>query len=97
MRVRDTATGEPLGQPLTGQSAPLSAVALGMVDRRDVIVSGGPDETVRIWDPATGMTLHTADLLNPVRALGVDQGGRLYVASGRAVCAFALISSPNGG
>lgn len=39
-------------------------MAIGRVNDRDVIVSaGGLDSTMRIWDPATGTTLHTADLL----------------------------------
>ena len=34
--------------------AGVTAVAIGRIGDRDVIVSGGDDETVRVWDAATG-------------------------------------------
>ncbi|WP_133824875.1 hypothetical protein [Actinomycetospora succinea] len=45
-----------LGQPhqqLDGHRSAVRAVALGRVDGRGVVVSGG-GETVRLWDPSTG-------------------------------------------
>jgi WD40 repeat protein len=39
---------------LTAQTAAVNAVALGRFGDRDVIVSGCSDNTVRVWDAATG-------------------------------------------
>ena len=46
-----TATGTPVGDPLTGHTGGVTAVAVGRLGDRDVIVSGSDDGTVRIWDP----------------------------------------------
>jgi WD40 repeat protein len=54
VRIWDPRTGQPMGNPLTGHTGPVGAVALGRVADRDVIVSGGDDHTVRIWDTRTG-------------------------------------------
>ena len=49
------ATGEPRGDPLTGHDGNVDpAVAMGRIGDRDVIVCGGWDGTVRVWDAATG-------------------------------------------
>jgi hypothetical protein len=41
-------------QPLTGHDGWVYSVAMGQVGGRDVVVSGGSDGTVRVWDPTTG-------------------------------------------
>src|SRR5574342_410006 len=43
-----------VGDPLTGHTGRVWAVAIGRVGDRDVIISGGGDATVRIWDAETG-------------------------------------------
>jgi WD40 repeat protein len=52
--VWDAATGQPHGDPVTGHTDRVAAVAIGRVGGRDVIVSGSHDHTVRVWDAATG-------------------------------------------
>ena len=44
----------PVGDPFTGHSGPVNAVAVAELDGRPVVVSGSDDETVRVWDLATG-------------------------------------------
>src|SRR5207237_565989 len=85
VRVWDAATGEPVGQPLTGHSEVVGAVAVGQAGGREVIVSGGWDGTVRVWDAATGeplgqpLTGHTGG----VGAVAVGRGGgRAVIGSG---------------
>ena len=59
MRIWDAGAGRP-GEPLTGHTRMVVAVALGSVAGREVIVSGSWDNTVRIWGSAP----------NPITILG---------------------------
>ena len=52
VRMWDAATGQPVGQPLTGHTGTVSSVAFSPDGHR--IVSGSGDNTVRLWDAATG-------------------------------------------
>ena len=52
VRIWDAATGRPHGEPFTGHTHRVEAVAIGRTGDRDIIVSGSWDRTVRIWDPA---------------------------------------------
>ncbi len=58
VRVWDLATGTAIGDPLTGHTNWVVAVATTTVpDGRVVAVTGSTDDTVRIWDLATGAQL----------------------------------------
>jgi WD40 repeat protein len=47
--------GTPIGEPLTGHTGPVLAVATAVLpDGRPVAVTGGVDRTVRVWDLAAG-------------------------------------------
>ena len=54
VRVWDLATGAPVGDPFTGHSGGVRAVAAAELDGRPVVISGSSDQTVRVWDLATG-------------------------------------------
>ena len=85
IRLWDPVTGTPLGEPLTGHTDAVNAVAAAELDGRPVVISGSNDATVRLWDPVTGtplgepLTGHT-DAVNAVAAAELD--GRPVVISG---------------
>jgi WD40 repeat protein len=54
VRLWDPATGNPVGQPLTGHTGPVNSVAFSTGTGQELLASGGQDGTVRLWDPATG-------------------------------------------
>ena len=54
VRVWDMASGEPIGEPYSGHTSPVLAVAVGELEGHPVIVSGSFDHTVRVWDMASG-------------------------------------------
>ncbi|MFD4644835.1 WD40 repeat domain-containing protein, partial [Streptomyces sp. NPDC058441] len=85
VRIWDLATGHQLGEPLTGHTRAVNAVATAEVNGRPVAVTGSEDHTVRIWDLATGhqlgepLTGHTR-AVNAVATAEVD--GRPVAVTG---------------
>ena len=53
VQVWDLATGAPVGDPFTGHTEDVRAVAVAELDGRPVVISGAGDG-VRVWDLATG-------------------------------------------
>jgi WD40 repeat protein len=87
VRVWDAATGVAIGEPFTGHTGSVNAVAMGQLEGRPVIVSGSADRTVRVWDAATGVAIgepftgHTGS----VNAVAMGQlEGRPVIVSGSA-------------
>ena len=85
VRVWDLGTGNGVGGPFTGHTGGVTAVAVGELDGRPVVVSGSVDRTVRVWDLGTGnrvggpFTGHTGG----VTAVAVGElDGRPVVVSG---------------
>jgi WD40 repeat protein len=62
VRVWDLAQGTPVGEPFTGHSGAVNAVAVAKLKRRPVVVFGGSDQKVWVRDLALG---------TPVRELPV--------------------------
>ncbi|NWF31301.1 hypothetical protein HW130_34660 [Streptomyces sp. PKU-EA00015] len=46
--------GDPIHKPSTGHEGGINALDVAMVGDRGVVVTGGEDGTVRIWDLASG-------------------------------------------
>jgi WD40 repeat protein len=86
VRVWDLAAGAPLGEPLTGHSDRILALAVAEVEGRPVAVSAGWDGTVRVWDLAAGaplgepLTGHTDGVL--AVAVGELEGRPVAVSAG---------------
>jgi WD40 repeat protein len=87
VRVWDLTVGQPLGNPLTGHTDTVRAVACMVLDGRPVAVSGSADATVRVWDLADGqpvarpLTGHT-DTVRAVACMVLD--GRPVAVTGSA-------------
>ena len=55
VRVWDLGTGTSTGEPLTGHTSAVAAVAATVLpDGRAIAVTGSWDDTIRVWDLATG-------------------------------------------
>jgi WD40 repeat protein len=57
MRLSSAFTGKQTGKPLEGHAKGVSAVALGAIDGRAVVISGSGDCTIRLWDALTGKAI----------------------------------------
>lgn len=56
VRLRDLATGAPVGEPLTGFEEPPTAAATGEIDGLPIVITGSGDG-VRVWDPRVGRAI----------------------------------------
>jgi WD40 repeat protein len=91
VRIWDAATGAPVGDPLPGDTGPVNAVAVGRIGNRDVIVAGGGDDSVRIWDAVSGQCKTILVLLGSPTACALAAPNLLCVAVGASVCTFRMV------
>jgi sugar lactone lactonase YvrE len=73
----------------------VNAVAAGRLAGRQVVVSGGNDETVRIWDPSGTMT-RTLRLGSSVSGIAITDDGTLLVAARAGIAHLRPWASPTG-
>lgn len=77
VRLWDPVNGAPVGDPLTGHTGPVLAVAaVPDPDGRTLLASAGGDGTVQVWDSVTGAEKATMALNCRIRCLtvvGVDR------------------------
>ncbi|WP_405813785.1 MULTISPECIES: hypothetical protein [unclassified Streptomyces] len=89
-RVWDLTTGEALGQPLIGHTAPIRTVSVTTLNSRPVVITGGDDCTIRAWDLNTGQQVGPELCFpNPIRAAATTTGGELIVCHGTEITLFA--------
>jgi WD40 repeat protein len=82
--IWNPATGQALGSPLKGHTAIATAVAVGSDRGRPVVVSGGEDRVVRIWDVARGGCT-VLDVGATVKSLAVGEGSTIVVGTALGV------------
>ncbi|MET9885626.1 hypothetical protein ABZZ20_21315 [Streptomyces sp. NPDC006430] len=77
---------------LTGHGGPVRAVATAVVDGRPVAVSGSRDNTVRVWDVATGVQLHdpVTGRTDPVSSMTAEVLSVATAVADRRTVAFTL-------
>jgi len=81
----------PRYEPLTGHDERVRAVAVGQLDGRPVIVSGGFGGTVRSWDARTGAPGLLIDLGSVVRGLALSSvPPRLVVSTSQGLIVIDL-------
>jgi WD40 repeat protein len=99
VRVWELADGTPMGDPLTGHDGQVLAVAVGELNGRPVIVSGGLDATLRAWELADGTPIGDplARHHGAVTAVAVGElDGRPVIVSG-GVDGTVRLWDPTGG
>jgi WD40 repeat protein len=77
----DLAGGQPVGDPLTGHTSEVGAVACTVLDGRPVAVNGSEDCTVRVRDLTTGRCVDHWPLWDEVAAAAFSLDGRYIIAA----------------
>ncbi|HEY3480337.1 MAG TPA: hypothetical protein VGL02_15680 [Streptomyces sp.] len=82
VHLSDLATGEAMGQPLTGHTSEVRAGAVGLLDGNMIVATGDGDGAVRVWDAVTGQRTGAYAFPAGIGALAVAPDGRLVVGFG---------------
>ncbi|MFF7951746.1 WD40 repeat domain-containing protein, partial [Streptomyces griseorubiginosus] len=79
------------GKPLTGHTGPVTTVQVGQSDGRTLVISGGEDGTIRLWNPEAGHEIVSPAVLPwPVDAVTWTGPDRIAAACGSEVVALAI-------
>lgn len=81
VRLWDARTGRPRGEPLTGHTSSVNAVALDEVKGEPVVISGSWDNTMRLWDARSHSLLRIVPLRSPVTDLAVGKDSEIAVSA----------------
>jgi WD40 repeat protein len=85
--------GDPLGDPLRGHTGAVRSVAVGIgTDGRPLLASAGTDKTVRLWDPAAGITIGILRRRTNPTALAT-QGTQLTIGDSEGVTVVEIMPS----
>jgi WD40 repeat protein len=91
VRLRDPATGQRVGEPLTGHAGPVYSITTPTVpDGRTPLATGSRDGTVRLWDPVPGEPAGVLHVSQPVNALTGLPGGLLALGHGNETAGVAV-------
>ena len=98
MRVWDAATGSRVGDPFTGHTDEVNAVAVGQLDGRPIVVSGSDDHTARLWyrtHPSIGRidTRVVLDASSAIYGIAVSRPDMLAIATELGVIVVRLENS----
>ena len=75
MRLWDPVTAAPVGDPLTGHTDRMNAVAaVPLPDRRTLLATGSWDQTVRLWNVDSGQVVRVFGLGFVVDAVAAIDG-----------------------
>ena len=94
----------PLGDPFTGHTRSVNAVAIGQLEGRTVIVSGGNDRTVRVWNLPDRTSRHTTaavdsaviDLASQTLAIALREGHHIVATTEAGIVCLRMSASPAG-
>ncbi|MGW1520856.1 hypothetical protein [Streptomyces sp. NPDC002287] len=85
VRLWDLSARRPLGEPLTGHTAAVHAVALWNTEGHgSLVAAGAADGTIRVWEAATGVCRLFLATGSPVRSLAAHPAA----GAGRVVLSF---------
>ena len=89
------APGQPIGAPFAGHTDEVNAVAIGTLDGTPIVVSGGDDRTIRVWDldqaPGTGQR-HRIPTNNSVLAVAMSPDGVVVAGTETGIIAIRLLT-----
>jgi WD40 repeat protein len=90
VRVWDLATGRQIGDPLSGHTKSVNALACTLLDGRPIAVTGSDDRTVRIWDLPGRFLMTVITLPSGCRDVAFTESGLLVCSFGSDLAAFRL-------
>jgi WD40 repeat protein len=79
VRIWDPSTHSPIGEPLTGHTGAVSALACTQLEGIPIAVTGSRDATLRIWDLAERRQVDEFEQPTDVGAVAVSSLGEVVL------------------